>query len=206
MDSPCCRFHIKTSVPVASWFRIPESRELRNGRTYTIKRPILSSQSRSTHLNPVIMSILILTMPPSAEHPRNYEHRTLRAHETHKATGPPFTLKDTTWLRGQSIMRGTLSSPRGTFDVVAKLGTSTDIIDALKKELSFYEKLHHLQGEYIPKCFGYFFSPSDAQAFGCLVLGYSGKPIRSIYDTQGDIPLTLRCAFRLWSIIFMTYR
>jgi hypothetical protein len=89
-------------------------------------------------------------------------------------------------------MRGTLSSPRGTFDVVAKLGTSTDIIDALKKELSFYEKLRHLQGEYIPKCFGYFFSPSDAQAFGCLVLGYSGKPIRSIYDTQGDIPLNMR--------------
>jgi len=131
-------------------------------------------------------------MPPSAEHPRNYEHRTLRVHETHKATGPPFSLKDTTWLKGQSIMRGTLSSPRGTFDVVAKLGTSTDTTDALKKELSFYEKLHHLQGEYIPKCFGYFFSPSEPQAFGCLVLGYSGKPIRSIYDAHGDIPLTLR--------------
>ena len=134
-------------------------------------------------------------MPPSAVHPRNYEHRTLRAHETYKATGPPFTLKDTSWLRGQSIMRGTLSSSRGTFDVVAKLGTSTDTIDELKKELSFYQKLHHLQGEYIPKCFGYFFSSSEPQTFGCLVLGYSGKPIRSIYDTQGDIPLSLRCVF-----------
>ena len=155
------------------------------------------------------MSILILTMPPSAEHPRNYEHRTLRAHETHKATGPPFTLKDTTWLRGQSIMRGTLSSPRGTFDVVAKLGTTTEISDALKKELSFYEKLHHLQGEYIPKCFGYFFSPSEPQAFGCLVLGYSGKPIRSIYDAQGDIPVTLRFAFSLtvhWRHVLRLHR
>ena len=94
-------------------------------------------------------------------------------------------------------MRGTLSSPRGTFDVVAKLGTSTDTTDALKKELSFYEKLRHLQGEYIPKCFGYFFSPSDPQAFSCLVLEYSGRPIRSIYDTQGDIPLPLRCSLSL---------
>lgn len=92
-------------------------------------------------------------------------------------------------------MRGTLSSSRGTFDVVAKLGTSTDTINALKKELSFYQKLRHLQGECIPKCFGYFFSPSEDQTFGCLVLGYSGKPIRSIYDTQGDVPLSLRCAF-----------
>jgi len=89
-------------------------------------------------------------------------------------------------------MRGTLSSPRGTFDVVAKLGSSNDTTDALKKELSFYDKLHHLQGEYIPKCFGYFFSPSEPQAFGCLVLEYSGRPIRSIYDTQSDIPLPLR--------------
>jgi hypothetical protein len=131
-------------------------------------------------------------MPPSAVLPLSYEHRTLRAHEAHKATGPPFTLKNTTWLRGQSIMRGTLSSPRGTFDVVAKLGTSTDTIKALKKELSFYQKLLHLQGECIPKCFGYFFSQSEDQTFGCLVLDYSGKPIRSIYDTQGDVPLALR--------------
>ncbi|KAN0133585.1 hypothetical protein V8E53_008753 [Lactarius tabidus] len=138
------------------------------------------------------MSTLILTMPPSAVLPLSYEHRTLRAHEAYKATGPPFTLKDTTWLRGQSIMRGTLSSPRGTFDVVAKLGTSTDTINALKKELSFYQKLRHLQGECIPKCFGYFFSASEGQAFGCLVLEYSGKPIRSIYDAQGDVPLALR--------------
>ncbi len=136
-------------------------------------------------------------MPPSAVHPRNYEHRTLRAHETYKATGPSFTLKDTSWIRGQSIMRGTLSSSRGTFDVVAKLGTSTSTVKALEKELSFYQKLHHLQGEYIPKCFGYFFSPSEPQTFGCLVLEYSGKPIRSIYDTQGDVPLALRCAFSL---------
>ncbi|KAI9448756.1 hypothetical protein BJY52DRAFT_305155 [Lactarius psammicola] len=138
------------------------------------------------------MSVLILTMPPSAAHPRNYEHRTLRAHETYKATGPSFTLKDTSWLRGQSIMRGTLSSSRGTFDVVAKLGTSTNTVKALQKELSFYQKLHRLQGEYIPKCFGYFFSPSEPQAFGCLVLEYSGKPIRSIYDMQNDVPLVLR--------------
>ena len=92
-------------------------------------------------------------------------------------------------------MRGTLSSPRGTFDVVAKLGTSTDTIKALKKELSFYQKLRHLQGECIPQCFGYFFSPSEGQTFGCLILDYSGKPIRSIYDTQGDVPLALRCSF-----------
>jgi hypothetical protein len=90
-------------------------------------------------------------------------------------------------------MRGTLSSPRGTFDVVAKLGTTTDTIKALKKELSFFQKLRHLQGECIPKCFGYFFSPSEDQ--GCLVLEYSGKPIRSIYDTQGDVPLALKYAF-----------
>ncbi|KAH9021834.1 hypothetical protein EDB85DRAFT_1895495 [Lactarius pseudohatsudake] len=131
-------------------------------------------------------------MPPSAVGPRNYEHRTLRAYETHKATGPSFALKETSWLRGQSIMRGTLSSSRGTFDVVAKLGTSTDTVNTLKKELSFYQKLHKLQGECIPKCFGYFFSLSESQTFGCLVLEYSGRPIRSIYDTQGDVPLALR--------------
>ncbi|KAH9173180.1 hypothetical protein EDB89DRAFT_2068928 [Lactarius sanguifluus] len=138
------------------------------------------------------MSTLILTMPPSVVRPLSYEHRTLRAHDAFKASGPSFTLKETSWLRGQSIMRGTLSSFRGTFDVVAKLGTSTKTIEALKKELSFYQKLRHLQGECIPKCFGYFFSPSEDQIFGCLVLGYSGKPVRSIYDTQGDVPLALR--------------
>jgi len=143
------------------------------------------------------MSILILTMPPSAVHLRNFEHRTLRAHETHKASGPPFTLKDTSWLRGQSIMRGTLSSPRGTFDIVAKLATSTDTVEALKKELSFYDKLRPLQGECIPKCFGYFFSPSEPETFGCLILEYSGKPIRSVYETQADMPLSLRSTFSL---------
>ncbi len=143
------------------------------------------------------MSTLILTMPPSAVLPLNYEHRTLRAHETYKATGPSYTLKNTSWLRGQSIMRGTLSSARGTFDVVAKLATSTSTIKALKKELSFYNKLDHLQGVCIPKCFGYFFSPCEDQAFGCLVLEYSGKPIRSIYDAQGDVPFALRCALSL---------
>ena len=133
-------------------------------------------------------------MPLSAVPPLIYEHRTLRAHETHKANGPPFTLKDASWLKGQSIMRGTLSSPRGTFDVVAKLGSSTDTINALKKELSFYQKVRHLQGECIPKCFGYFFSLSEDRPFGCLILEYSGKPVRSIYDTQGDVPLAIRCA------------
>jgi len=134
-------------------------------------------------------------MPPSVVCPLSYEHCTLQAHDAYKATGPSFTLKDSSWLRGQSIMHGTLSSPWGTFDVVAKLGTSTNTIKALQKELSFYQKLHHLQGECIPKCFGYFFSPSEDQTFGCLVLEYSGKPIRSIYDTQGDVPLALRCTF-----------
>ncbi|KAH9058134.1 hypothetical protein EDB87DRAFT_1627695, partial [Lactarius vividus] len=130
----------------------------------------LSSQSPHPSHSPATMSILILTMPPSAVRPRNYEHRTLRAHETHKATGPSFTLKETSWLRGQSIMRGTLSSSRGTFDVVAK----------------------KLQGECIPKCFGYFFSHSEPETFGCLVLEYSGRPVRSLYDAQGDVPLALR--------------
>ncbi|KAI0300017.1 hypothetical protein B0F90DRAFT_1817816 [Multifurca ochricompacta] len=138
------------------------------------------------------MSTLVLTMPPSPELPLNYEHRTLRAHDTHKTGGPSIYLKNTTWLRGQSIMRGTLSSPRGTFDVVAKLGTSTNTINSLKKELSFYHKLRHLQGVCIPKCFGYFFNPSEGQTFGCLILEYSGKPIRSTYDSQDDVPFALR--------------
>lgn len=92
-------------------------------------------------------------------------------------------------------MRGTPSS-RGTLDVVAKLGTSADTINALKRELSFFLKLRRLQGECIPKCFGYFFSASEDQAFGCLVLEYrdSGKPICSIYDIQED---ALRCTFSL---------
>jgi len=124
----------------------------------------------------------------------SYEHRTLRAHEAYKAAGSSFSLKSTSWLRGQSIMRGTLSSPRGTFDVVAKLGTTTNTISALKKELGFYQKLRHLQGECVPKCFGYFFSASEDQEFGCLLLEYCGKPIRSMYDSQGDIPFSLRWA------------
>ncbi|KAH9956003.1 hypothetical protein BC827DRAFT_1271207 [Russula dissimulans] len=131
-------------------------------------------------------------MPPSPGLPRSYEHRTLRAHEAHNAPGPSFSLENTSWVRGQSIMRGTLSSPRGTFDVVAKLGTTPDTIDALRKELVFYQKLRDLQGDCIPKCFGYFFSLSEERAFGCLILEYCGKPIRSIYDNQGDIPFALR--------------
>ncbi len=141
------------------------------------------------------MSTLILTMPPSVVHLLSYEHHMLQAHDAYKATGPSFTLKDSSWLRGQSIMCGTLSSPWGTFDVVAKLGTSTNTIKALQKELSFYQKLHHLQGECIPKYFGYFFNPSEDQTFSCLILEYSGKPICSIYDTQGNVPLALRCTF-----------
>ncbi|KAI9459819.1 hypothetical protein F5148DRAFT_1150806 [Russula earlei] len=138
------------------------------------------------------MATLVLTMPTSPELPRSYEHRTLRAHEAHKATGPSFSLSNTSWLRGQSILRGTLSSPRVTVDVVAKLGTTTSTINVLRKELAFYQKLHRLQGVCIPKCFGYFFTVSDEQTFGCLILEYCGKPIRSIYDSQGDVPLVLR--------------
>jgi hypothetical protein len=139
------------------------------------------------------MATLVLTMPPSPASPLSYEHRTLRALEAYKASGPSFSLKDTSWLRGQSIMRGTLSSVRGDFDVVAKLGNTTNTINALKKELEFYQKLRHLQGDCIPKCFGYFFSPSEDQAaFGCLIIDYCGKPIRSLYDSQGDIPFSMR--------------
>ena len=94
-------------------------------------------------------------------------------------------------------MRGIPSSSRGTLDVVAQLGTSAGTINALKKELSFYQQLRRLQGECIPKCFGYFFSVFEDQAFGCLVLEDSSKPICSIYDTQEDVPLALRCAFSL---------
>jgi len=89
-------------------------------------------------------------------------------------------------------MRGTLSSPRGTFDVVAKLGISSNTTKALKRELTLYQKLRHLQGDCIPTCFGYYFSPSEDQVFGCLVLEYSGKPIRSTYDVPGDAPSALR--------------
>ena len=56
------------------------------------------------------MSVLILTMPPSVVHPRNYDHCMLWAHETYKIAGPSFTPKDTSWLRGQLIMRRTFSS------------------------------------------------------------------------------------------------
>jgi hypothetical protein len=155
------------------------------------------------------MATLVLTMPPSPGHPHSYEHRTLRALDAYKAAGSSSSLKDTSWLRGQSIMRGTLSSNRGDFDVVAKLGITTDTINALKKELGFYQKLRHLQGECVPKCFGYFFSPSEDQAFGCLIIEYCGKPIRSIYDSQGDIPFSLRYALILASItieISLTFR
>jgi len=75
---------------------------------------------------------------------------------------------------------------------VAKLGTTTNAIDALRKELTYYQNLRHLQGDCIPKCFGHFFSPSEDQTFGCLVLEYCGRPVRSIYDSQGDIPFALR--------------
>ncbi|KAI0263583.1 hypothetical protein BC834DRAFT_886447 [Gloeopeniophorella convolvens] len=89
-------------------------------------------------------------------------------------------------------MRGTLSSPRGTFDVVAKLGYGADAVKALSKETGFYQKLSHLQGVCIPKCFGFFLSPSETLPFGCLLLEYSGKPIRSTYDSLDDIPYALR--------------
>ena len=89
-------------------------------------------------------------------------------------------------------MRGTLTSPRGSIEVVAKLGTTSNTANVLKKELTFYQKLRHLQGDCIPKCFGYFFSLSEDQTFGCLILEYCGKPLRSIYDGQGDIPFALR--------------
>ena len=94
-------------------------------------------------------------------------------------------------------MRGTLSSNRGTFDVVAKMGTTASTLNALKKELGLYQKLRHLQGDCVPKCFGYFFSQSEDQAFGCLILKYCGKPIRSMYDSQGDIPFSLGYTFYL---------
>jgi len=138
------------------------------------------------------MATLVLTMPPSPGLPLSYEHRTLRAHEAYKAAGPSFSLKSTSWLRGQSILRGTLSSLRGTFDVVAKLGTTTNAVNALRKELTFYQTLRHLQGECIPQCFGYFFSPTEDQTFACLILEYCGKPIRSTYDNQDDVPFALR--------------
>jgi len=74
---------------------------------------------------------------------------------------------------------------------VAKLGTTASALNSFKKELEFYQKLRHLQGDCVPKCFGYFFSPSEDQVFGCLILEYCGKPIRSTYDSQGDIPFSL---------------
>jgi len=133
-----------------------------------------------------------LTMPQSPGLPLSYEHRTLRAHEAYKAAGPSLVLSNTSWLKGQSIMRGTLTSPRGTFVVVAKLGTTSDGIKDLKEEFTFYQKLRRLQGDCIPRCFGYFFTVSEDQTFGCLVLEYCGKPLRSTYDSQGDIPSALR--------------
>src|SRR5258708_1285518 len=138
------------------------------------------------------MATLISTMPPSPGLPLSYGHRPRRAHEAYKAVGPSLAFKNTTWLRGQSIMRGTLSSPRGTFDVVAKLGTTSDAIKAFRKELTFYQKLRCLQGDCIPKYFGCFFSPSEDQTFGCLIIEYCGKPLRSIYDSHSDIPFALR--------------
>jgi len=165
------------------------------GEVYNLS--ILAHACETSFFDFAIMATLILTMPPSPGFPMSYEHRTLRAHEAYKAAGSSFSLKSTSWLRGQSIMRGTLSSPRGTFDVVAKLGTTTNTISALKKELGFYQKLRHLQGDCVPKCFGYFFSPSEDQEFGCLILEYCGKPIRSMYDSQGDIPFSLRWALLL---------
>lgn len=149
----------------------------------------------TSSLDFLTMATLLLTMPQSPELPFSYEHRTLRAFETYKAAGPSFTLNNTSWLKGQSIIRGTLSSNRGTFDVVAKLGTTASALNSFKKELGFYQKLRHLQGDCIPKCFGYFFSPSEDQTFGCLILEYCGKPIRSMYDSQDDIPVSLGYAF-----------
>lgn len=150
----------------------------------------------TSFLDFLTMTTLLLTMPQSPELPFSYEHRTLRAFETYKAAGPSFFLKNTSWLKGQSIMRGTLSSNRGTFDVVAKLGTTASALNSFKKELGFYQKLRHLQGDCIPKCFGYFFSPSEDQVFGCLILEYCGKPIRSMYDSEGDIPFSLGYTFQ----------
>ena len=84
------------------------------------------------------MATLVLTMPQSPGLSLSYEHRTLRAHEAYKAAGPSVALENTSWLRGQSIMRGTLTSPRGSIEVVAKLGTTSNTANVLKKELIFY--------------------------------------------------------------------
>ena len=143
------------------------------------------------------MSTLILTMPTSAEHSHNYEHPHPSRQRSMQNDWPAVCTQEYDLTQRAVDHARHPSSSRGTLEVVARLGTSTDTVNALKKELSFYQQLRRLQGECIPKCFGYFCSTLKDQAFVYLVLEYSSKPICSIYDTQEDVPLALRCAFSL---------
>ncbi|KAF8079023.1 hypothetical protein FPV67DRAFT_1467232 [Lyophyllum atratum] len=76
--------------------------------------------------------------------------------------------------------------PRGTQPTqvaIAKMARGAKEMHALNMEADFYAKeLLHLQGEYVPRCYGFFRGKEDGVDVGCLLLEYCA----------GFIPVTER--------------
>lgn len=96
--------------------------------------------------------------------------------------------------------QGTVIPPRNEqrttpVTVACKIARGADALERLKKEYSVYNRLHPLQGRYIPICYGLFHCDT-AQEHGptaCLLLEYGGK---TLSDTSEDIHAVIG---RSWS-------
>ncbi|EMD36075.1 hypothetical protein CERSUDRAFT_96300 [Gelatoporia subvermispora B] len=73
------------------------------------------------------------------------------------------------------------------FHVVCKFSTNQPKIDAIRNECKIYEqKLRHLQGTIIPRCYGIFQGMMDEKFVVCLVTEYSGTVVKDFYKTDWD--------------------
>ena len=71
-----------------------------------------------------------------------------------------------------------------TAPVVCKITYDKSWIDRLSWEAFMYHNLHNLQGQVIPRLYGYFEKEDFA---GCLILQHAGEPLETCFEDLGDL-------------------
>ncbi|KAA1473244.1 hypothetical protein DENSPDRAFT_851478 [Dentipellis sp. KUC8613] len=85
---------------------------------------------------------------------------------------------------GTEVYRGRLFRPSDTEgeDVVCKVAYRSTAVSSIDHEAMIYtQKLRHLQGVCVPLCHGYFVNRDRMDLRSCLILAYSGEPIKKAF-------------------------
>lgn len=80
-----------------------------------------------------------------------------------------------------SLLSSNSDSP--PIQVVCKLSYGPVGMDRLMGEAMIYEDLKKLQGEVVPRCYGYF---EDSKVAGCLVLEHAGESLQTCFWALDD--------------------